>query len=494
MSTIRFEHIGNTFRHDLAAGMTMAVMVVPQAMAYSLLAGLPPIYGLYTCLLPMIVYAFFGSSRHVTTGSTALISLLVFNALSNVAEPFSSDYINAAFCLSFMVGVILILGWILRLGVLTKFISRTVIVGFVAAIGVLIFISQLGSLLGISVPGNLTIFERIAYIFNASSSYNTLSLMIGAVSFLFMFFVKRTKRTLPYALVVVVLGILCSYLIGWELDGLRVVGDIPGGLPSFLFPNIDNGVIVTLLPYALVLSLLIYVQDFAIAKTLALDDGTYEIKPNRELLGLGLANLTVSMFQGYPAAASLTRSAVNYEAGAKSGMSSVYAASVIALVLLFLAPLFYHLPITILASIVMISVIRLVDFKQVLRIFHFSKWEFLILMITFLTTLFWKVQYGLLIGIIISLFYRVPQWLKFVGNELPWKRALFIKNNGTYQLTSPLFFLNNETLEKELVALSRQLSTGEEIHISNPKKLPVDYSANCIVEKFVDAGIKIKKN
>lgn len=392
---------------DVFAGITVGVLLIPQGMAYAMIAGLPPIYGLYASLMPQVVYAFMGSSRQLSVGPVAMDSLLVALGLGALSLSGVNEYIAMAILLAFMMGVVQLILGIAKMGFLVNFLSKPVISGFTSAAAIIIGMSQLKHLLGIDIPGSNKIQHLFVQAVNAIDGTHLLTLSIGIVAIVLIKIMRRINKKIPSALIVVVLGILAVYVFQWNLVGVKIVEQIPSGLPSFQLPELNSEKIGDLIPVALTLALIAFMEAISVSKAVAERHPEYEIDANKELVALGTSNLVGSFFQSYPVTGGFSRTAVNDEAGAKTGISSVVSALVIALTLLFLTPLFYYLPNAVLAAIIMVAVFGLIDYKYPVQLFKRRKDEFFLLIATFIITLTIGIKEGILIGVLLSLLLMV---------------------------------------------------------------------------------------
>jgi sulfate permease, SulP family len=393
---------GEDFKGDLNAGITVAIMLIPQGMAYAVLAGLPPVYGLYASIVPIIIYAVFGTSRQLGFGPVALISLLVLAGVGQYAEPGTERFIQLAILTAFGVGVVQLLMGLFRAGFLVNFLSHPVLSGFVSAAAIIIGVSQVGNLLGLSIPRGSGVHEIIWEVITRFSEISVITAVVGIGSIVVMKLLKRWKPVFPSALTVVVVGILSSWLLGLHELGLSVVGDIPSGLPGFEAVAISSGDLRLLLPIILAISLISFMESIAVAKAIANRRG-YKIDANQELIGLGSANLIGSFFQAYPTTGGFSRTAVNNQAGAKTTVASLISALIVAVTVMFLTPLFYYLPMAVLAAIIILAVVSLFDLKEMKFLWKNDRKDFGLLAITFLVTLFIGIEEGIAVGVLISL-------------------------------------------------------------------------------------------
>jgi len=391
----------------LLAGITVAVLLIPQGMAYALIAGLPPIYGLYASLTPQIVYAFLGTSRQLAFGPVAMDSLLVAAGLSalSIVEP--SQYIQMAILLALLMGAIQLLLGLFRMGFIVSFLSKPVISGFTSAAAIIIGFSQLKHLLGIQLSQSNQLHIVIESILQSNVPVHFATLIIGVLSVVLILLIKNWNRKIPSALIAVVLGISWVYFNGLDKQGVAVVGLIPQGLPSFQTPVLEMDTIKQLLPTALALALVAFMEAISVAKAIEENHKEHIVDPNQELIALGSSNIVGSFFLSYPTTGGFSRTAVNDQAGAKTGMAALITALIVGLTLMFFTQWFYYLPKAVLASIIIVAVVNLIDFKFAVRLYKKRKDEFAILVLTFLATLFLGITKGIGMGIVISLLLLV---------------------------------------------------------------------------------------
>jgi SulP family sulfate permease len=389
------------FRGDLNAGITVGIMLIPQGMAYAVLAGLPPIYGLYASIIPLAIYAILGSSRELAVGPVAMVSLLVFAGVSEFAEVGSARYIQLAIFAAFGVGLIQFMMGILRMGFLVNFLSHPVLSGFTSAAAIIIGASQIKSLLGLQLPKTANVIELLGYALTNIAEMHLLTALIGVFSVGLIVILKRWKKTFPSALFVVVAGILVVWGFGLSAKGVAIVGLIPGGLPSFIVPSVEASDMMRLAPMILVIALVSFMESIAVAKAIANRKG-YNIDANKELVALGAANVGGSVFQSFPTTGGFSRTAVNDQSGANTGLASLISALIVAITVLFLTPLFYYLPVAVLAAIIIVAVSTLFDAKTIRSLWQTDKRDFFVLMVTFWATLLIGIEQGIVIGMVIS--------------------------------------------------------------------------------------------
>jgi len=391
------------FKGDLYAGLTVGVILIPQGIAYAIIAGLPPIYGLYTALIPQIVYAFLGTSRQLAVGPAAMDSLIVASGIGLLAAMGTEHFIVLAILLAFMVGLFQFLFGIFHLGFLVNFLSRPVISGFTSGSAIIIALNQLGNLLGVDLDRSNQVQTIIIEIWNKIGNIHWLSFLIGILTIAIILILKNFSKKIPASLIVVVLSILSVYFFGFESKGVAVLGEIPRGLPSFSIPSFDRGLMEELSGLALTLGLIGFMEAISIGKSIEPKHNNYRIRPNKELIALGFGNMIGSFFQTFPATAGFARTAVNDQSGAKTPLASLFAAAIIALSLLFLTPAFYFLPKAVLAGIIIAAAYGLLDFSMPKNLLSFNIRDLIILTSTLIITLFVGIKEGILAGIIISL-------------------------------------------------------------------------------------------
>ncbi len=458
---------------DLVAGLTVGVMLIPQGMAYAMLAGMPPIYGLYASMIPLVLYAIFGTSRQLAVGPVAMISLLIAAGVGAITSD-ANTFISLAILLALMVGVLQFLMGVFRLGFLVNFLSHPVIAGFTSAAALIIGFSQLKHLLGINIPRSNHIHEIIGNAFTNINTVNVQTLIIGLVAIALILLVKKVKLPIPGPLLAVVFGIGAVYGLGWYDEGVKIVGEVPKGLPAFGIPSLDFESIKTLIPIALTISFISFMESIAVAKAIQARHKNYKIVPNQELIALGIANIGGAFFQAFPTTGGFSRTAVNDQSGARTGMASIISAALIALTLLFLTPLFYYLPKAILASVIMVAVFGLIDFKEAKHLWKTDRGDFCMMLATFLGTLILGIEEGIVIGVILSLaliIFRTTQPHTAVLGRIPGKP--YYKNVKRFEqlevrdeilifrFDARLYFANvsyfKETLEEEILNKGKKL-------------------------------------
>nr|XP_043636787.1 sulfate transporter 4.1, chloroplastic-like isoform X1 [Erigeron canadensis] len=397
---------------DLVSGVTVGIMLVPQSMSYAKLAGLQPIYGLYTGLVPIFVYSIFGSSRQLAVGPVALVSLLVSNVLGNV-DSSGELYTELAILLSLMVGILECTMGLLRLGWLIRFISHSVISGFTTSSAIVIALSQAKYFLGYSVERSSEIIPLVRSIISGADKFSWPPFVMGSTILAIMLTMKhlgKTRKNLRFLraagpLTAVVLG--TTFVKIFHPSSISLVGNIPQGLPSFSIPK-EFGHMKSLISTTFLITGVAILESVGIAKALAAKNG-YELDSNQELFGLGVANIFGSFFSAYPATGSFSRSAVNHESGAKTGLSGIIMGLIICSALLFMTPLFEYIPQCALAAIVVAAVIGLVDYEEAIFLWRVDKKDFFLWTVTSATTLFLGIEIGVLVGVGFSLAFVIHE-------------------------------------------------------------------------------------
>jgi SulP family sulfate permease len=408
---------GVTLTNDLVAAAIVTIMLIPQSLAYAMLAGLPPEIGLYASILPIIAYALFGTSRALAVGPVAVISLMTLTAASAVAAPGSAEFIAATLVLALLSGLILIVMGVLRLGFLANLLSHPVVSGFITASGIIIATSQLKSVLGIKASGE-AMPELITTLIENAKDTNPYTLAIGVIATGFLFWVRKGLKPMLIGfglaarpadlvakagpIVAVALSILVVITFDLEAKGVKVVGDIPQSLPPFTVPLFDADLWQRLAVPALLLSIIGFVESVSVAQTLAAKK-RQRIVPDQELIGLGAANVAAAFSGGYPVTGGFARSVVNFDAGAETPAAGAFTAVGILLAALFLTPLLASLPIATLAGTIIVAVLSLVDFKTPRAIWHYSKADFAAMAATIAVTLLIGVEPGVMAGVGLSL-------------------------------------------------------------------------------------------
>ncbi|MCD6543728.1 MAG: SulP family inorganic anion transporter [Flavobacteriaceae bacterium] len=404
-----------SWKDDLIAGITGMIIVIPQAVAFAMIAGLPPIYGFYTAMVTPVIAALFGSSYHLISGPTTAISIVVFATISKFADPVNElqTYITLTLVLTFMAGVIQYAMGLARMGRLVNFVSHSVIIGFTAGAGILIGFKQLKHVFGIPVPQGSSFYDIIKYIFSHLSDANwyVLSVAFGTmfIAIIIQKFIKPLSRY--YMLIAMVLGSFLAIALGGEANGILTVGEIPSNLPPFEFPELHLDNVKNLSGGAFTLALLGLIEAVAIARSIALSSHQ-RIDSNQEFKGQGLSNIVASLFSSYMGSGSFTRSGVNYQAGAKTPMSAIFAALFLMIVLLLFSDYAAFLPKPAMGGIILLVGYNLIDFHHIKQVVKSSGRELVVLGVTLFGTLFFELEVALFSGIALSLFFYLDKTAK----------------------------------------------------------------------------------
>ncbi len=427
-----------TLRADLFAGITNAIIVLPQGIAYALIAGLPPEYGLYAAMVPAMIAAVLGSSWHLISGPTAALSIVVFSVAGQHAEPGTDTYVETVLALTLLVGVFQLLLTLGNLGKLIDFVSHTVVIGFTAGAGALIFTNQLRHVLGIDLPDGLSFWQTLSHLYGSVSLADPSSVTVALSVLAVTFGLQRFSPRSPHMAAGLVAGALVAAALDAGDGALRMVGEIPQSLPPFRIPDIDPATAFEMLPGVAAVGLLGLVEAVSIARAIATRSGQL-ISGNREFFGQGMSNLVGSLFSCYVSSGSFTRSGVNYDSGARTPLSGIFAGLALAVVVVAFAPLAARLPLAAMGSILLIVAYRLLLWGHIRTIVQTSKADTVVLGATFFSVLFLPLEAAIYIGIATSLAiyaFRAPR---------PWTMRMemeesFGDDKVVARLNGPLFF------------------------------------------------------
>lgn len=506
---------------DILAGLIVTVMVIPQSLAYALLAGLPAVVGLYASILPQLLYTFLGTSRTLAVGPVAIIALMTGAALSSVATPGSPDYLQAALVLSLLSGGILVAMGALKMGFFSNFLSHPVISGFLTASGILIAVSQLGSLMGISSSG-FTLVERVITLLPNLPTFNPYTLVIGTGTLLFLVMMRRFgKQTLsaiglPRALADLitkagpVFAVIITTLAAWHWQladqGVAIVGAIPSGLPALSFPWGDTSLWRALFIPALLISLVGFVESVSMGQMLAAKR-RQRISPNQELIGLGAANLAAGFTSGMPVTGGLSRTVISYDAGAQTPAAGAFAALGIALVTMAFTGWLYYLPIATLAATITVSILTLVDIPMLRQTWRYSRSDFAAMAVTILLTLIEGIEAGIIGGVSLSialflyrtsrphsaLVGRVPDTEHFRNTERHDVET--VSNVALLRIDESLYFANARYLEDTVYNLVASYPELEHVVLICSAVNLIDASAleslDAINARLKDSDVKL---
>lgn len=382
---------------DLSSGVVVGVLLIPQGMAYAMIAGLPPVYGLYAAIVPQLVYAIFGTSSRLSVGPVAMDSMIVASGVSFMAVSGTDSYIALAAMLAFFVGLFQITLGGMQLGFITNLLSRPVISGFTTAVAIIIIFSQLKLVLGVNLFANPT------FQFSNLSQIHLFTFSIAIFSGIAIKVLTGLFKMKAGIVIVVLLCILLSFVFGFEAYGVTIVREIPAGFPLFSLPKLELSLFIDMWPLAFTLAALGFVESYAIGKALVEPTGKGRIYPNQELFAIGAANIIGSLFQSFPVAGSFSRSAVNAKSGANTPIASMISALVVLLVLLFFTSLFYYLPVPVLGAVIIVSVANLIDWRYALLLIKMDIREFAIFIGTVIITIVMGVVPGIVTGVGLSI-------------------------------------------------------------------------------------------
>lgn len=393
---------GRSLYADLLAGLTGAVIVLPQGIAYAMIAGLPPEYGLYTAIITPIVAGLFGSSLHLISGPTAAISIVVLSVTSGVAEVGSPEFVTSVLTLTLLAGLIQFGFGLARFGSLVNFISHTVVLGFTAGAAILIGTSQLKYVMGLDVPRGSSFIDTWVSLLHQLGDTHLLAFAIAVVTFLTTLAVRKIHKKLPNMLVGMAAGSLFCWLLDGQNKGIALVGELPAKLPGLSTPDLSSEMLSALFPGALAVAVLGLVEAVSIARAIAIRSGQ-RIDGNQEFIGQGLSNMVGGMFSCYAGSGSFTRSGANYDAGAQTPVAAIFAALILILILLFLPQLTAYLPLPAMGGAILLIAWNLIDGHHIKQILRSNKQEASVLLVTLLSTLFIELEFAIYVGVILSL-------------------------------------------------------------------------------------------
>lgn len=448
---------------DIIAGTTVALVLIPQAMAYAQLAGLPPHYGLYASFMVPIVAAIFGSSKQLQNGPVAVISLMTAAALAPLGLTVEQTVMYAALLALLAGGIQLILGF-LRLGILVDFLSHSVVLGFANAAALVIASLQVGKIFGVDVETGHYLHDTLWNLAVAiPSETHPLTLLMGILALVLLVLFKRFAPRLPGILLTVIITTIIAWLIGYQDKGGVVVGDVPAGLPSFSWPEYDSTHIKDLMLPAGMIAFLSFVEAFSVAKAVA-SKTRQRLSADQEMVGKGLANLVAGIMQGYPVSGSFSRTAIAFDAGAKTGFAAVVSGIIVGITLLFLTPLMYHLPVATLAAVIIVAVASLIQIAPLIHSWKVNRHDCFVAFIVFNTTIYFAphLEKGVYIGIAISLAFYIYRTMRphfaevsrYADGTFMDARVFGMQTSDTlamFRYDGDLYFVNAGYLEKRLV-------------------------------------------
>lgn len=458
---------------DVISGITVAVVLIPQSMAYAMLAGLPPVYGLYTAAVTPFIASMWGSLRQLATGPIAIMSLLVLTSLSSLAEPGSDEFIKLSFLLACMVGVIYLLIGLFRMGLIMSFISHSAVKGFTAAAALIIVATQLPNLLGITVSRHEYVISMFIDILKNLGGFHLATFSIGLLSIVIIFGIKKYKPTLPGGLFAIIAVSLIVRYIELHEKGVAIVGDTPSGLPGLSIPFMGFQTISALAGPAIVIALVSFAETYSVGKVIS-SETKQKLDVDQEFIGQGMANIVGSFFQSFPVSGSFSRTAINYATGAKTGISSIISCIAVVIALLFLTPLLAYIPKAALAALVMSAVLLLFHPKQVFKLWKMNRHDGIVAVTVFILSLLTKPDYALLIGVVMSLMFFL------------WKtmhpRIVRITKDPEYNM-----FVNADLMKKPGCPQILQLRSDNSIYFAN-----AEYTVEQIIERIEESETPLK--
>ncbi len=512
---------GETLTNDMVAAIIVTIMLIPQSLAYALLAGLPPQMGLYASILPLLAYALFGSSRALAVGPVAVISLMTAAAVGKLALQGTEEYIFAAMALALISGLMLLVMGLLRLGFMANFLSHPVISGFITASGIIIATSQLKHILGIDAQGH-NLAELLTSIVSHLNQINPITLVIGVLATAFLFWVRKGLKPLLISLglkerladiiaktgpvFAVAVTTYAAFLFGLEAQGVALVGAVPQGLPNIQVPAMDLELVISLAGSAALISIIGFVESVSVAQTLAAKR-RQRIEPNQELIGLGASNIASAFGGGYPVTGGFARSVVNFDAGARTPAAGAFTAIGIALATVLLTPLLFFLPKATLAATIIVAVMTLVDFSILKRTWVYSKADFAAVASTMFVTLMWGVELGVSTGVLVSIAVHLYKTSRphaaIVGlvegtehfRNIDRHDVLTIPNVLSLRVDESLYFANARFLEDSVYDLVADHPELEHVILMCPAVNEIDTSAleslEAINERLDALGVKL---
>ncbi|MBZ9570181.1 SulP family inorganic anion transporter [Methanobrevibacter sp. TMH8] len=474
------EYNKDFLRFDIIAGITVGAITIPEVIAYSSLAGLPPEAGLYAALAALFVYFIFGTSNQLSVGPTSALSILVGSTIGTLSIANPSNFWAIASFVGLLVGVFSIIAWVLHMEFIVRLISKTVLTGFSAGAAIYIAITQISKLMGID-GATGGVFSRIFYMAGHINEINIITLGIGIISIVYLLLSEKYLSKLPNALFIVAIPIILFSVMDLSWLGVSLVGNIPSGLPMIEFPELPGGDLTLILNLALFCFILSYVEGMGATKTLALkeDNDNNSVDNNKELFALGISNIFSGLLQGFPVGGSLSRSAINEESGVKSPLSNLFSGLIVVIVLLFFTQFFSNLPATVLAAIIIVAVTKLFNLKELKRYYRISKKEFIYAIVTLTGVVFLGILQGIFIGVIISVLgilyniyspkivelgrvkgTRLYKNIKFHEPEKTSPNILILRIEGAQ------LFINSENINLEILKRIKEKNEKENANIS----------------------------
>jgi SulP family sulfate permease len=391
-----------TIKADFFAGLTGAIIVLPQSVAFATIAGMPPEYGLYTAMVVPIIAALFGSSFHLVSGPTTAISIVVFAAVSKYAAPGSEEFVALALTLTFLAGVYQLVFGLAKFGLLVNFVSHNVVIGFTAGAALLIVSTQIPYILGIHIPRGEGFINTWIDLYSGVGEFNIYLLIVGLGTLVSAIIIKLVRPKFPYLLIAMFVGGFLAFYLSGFTDSIKTVGVMPAYFPPLSSPNFSLNSLKSLAPEAFAIALLGLIEASSIGRSIA-TKSNQRINPSQEFIGQGTSNIVGSFFSGYASSGSFTRTAVNFESGARTPLSAILAALFLMVIVLLVGPLISYLPLAAMAGIILIVAYNLIDFQSIKKTFTYSKSESVIFTATFLSTLLFELEFAIYLGVLLSL-------------------------------------------------------------------------------------------
>ena len=391
-----------TIKADFFAGLTGAIIVLPQSVAFATIAGMPPEYGLYTAMVVPIIAALFGSSFHLVSGPTTAISIVVFAAVSKYAAPGSEEFVALALTLTFLAGVYQLVFGLAKFGLLVNFVSHNVVIGFTAGAALLIASSQIPYILGIHIPRGEGFINTWIDLYSGVGEFNIYLLIVGLGTLVSAIIIKLVRPKFPYLLIGMFVGGFLAFYLSNFTDSIETVGVMPAYFPPLSSPNFSLNSLKSLAPEAFAIALLGLIEASSIGRSIA-TKSNQRINPSQEFIGQGTSNIIGSFFSGYASSGSFTRTGVNFESGARTPLSAILAALFLMVIVLLVGPLISYLPYAAMAGIILIVAYNLIDFQSIKKTFTYSKSESVIFTATFLSTLLFELEFAIYLGVLLSL-------------------------------------------------------------------------------------------
>ena len=402
----------DTLRADGMAALVGAIIVLPQGVAFATLAGMPPQYGLYAAMIPAIIAALFGSSWHLVSGPTNVISIFLFASLSVLAEPGGGEYVKLALTIAFLAGVMQLVMGLARMGALVNFISHTVVISFTAGAACLIFAAQLKNFFGMDIPRGLSFLDTLMTFFSQFTQLNLYVTGVGGVTLLAGIASRRRYPKFPYMISAMLAGSLFAFVLnlifGAQATGIAMVGELPGSLPQLSAPDLSPDTLKKTLPVAFAVMILALTEAVSIARAIAAKTGQH-IDGNQEFIGQGMSNIAGAFFSGYPSSGSFNRSGANFEAGARTPLAAVGSALILIFLLTVVGPLSNHLPLAVMGAILFMVAWGLIDWPQMRTVLRSSRRETVVLLVTFASALLVHLEFAIYAGVLLSLILYLMQ-------------------------------------------------------------------------------------